>query len=125
MPDTIALSRIRLTLARTPEFPDGSLRHGYEFVAPLDATGHIDAVAWKVARGRCRVRRFWGDAEDEWGVLVHRPGGSWAFRYAEEAEDDEAGYRFAAHAFTPGEYVSLKDEDGHLHPFVVASVARA
>lgn len=38
----IALQRIRLHLARSKAFPDGSARHGYEFVAPLDARGHID-----------------------------------------------------------------------------------
>jgi hypothetical protein len=37
------LKRIRLNLARSKEFPLGSDRHGYEFVAPLDASGHIDA----------------------------------------------------------------------------------
>jgi hypothetical protein len=28
--------RIRLELARSKEFPEGSATHGYEFVAPLD-----------------------------------------------------------------------------------------
>jgi hypothetical protein len=30
-----ALKRIRLHLARSRDFPSGSSRHGYEFVAPL------------------------------------------------------------------------------------------
>jgi len=30
------LKRIRLELARSKEFPDGSTAHGYEFVAPVD-----------------------------------------------------------------------------------------
>ncbi|ADZ71926.1 hypothetical protein [Polymorphum gilvum] len=118
-----ALKKIRLNLARTKEFPNGSARHGYEFVAPLDADGHIDAGLWKKERDRCRVRRFWGDEEWEIGHLVHRPGGSWAFHYDIEGEDDdEAGYRFGAHAFAPGEYVSIKDEDGELHTFTVVTV---
>lgn len=36
------LKRIRLNLARSKEFPSGSTKHGYEFVAPLDSKGHID-----------------------------------------------------------------------------------
>jgi hypothetical protein len=40
------LKRIRLNLARSKEFPSGSERHGYEFVAPLDARGHIDPQLW-------------------------------------------------------------------------------
>ena len=32
----MSLKRVRLELARTPDFPAGSPSHGYEFVAPLD-----------------------------------------------------------------------------------------
>ena len=42
-----AFKRIRLNLARSKEFPQGSSRHGYEFVAPLDSNSHIDAELWK------------------------------------------------------------------------------
>jgi hypothetical protein len=123
---TVELKRIRLTLARTKAFPEGSARHGYEFVAPLDATGHIDPQAWKLAREQCHVRRFWGDEQDDIGHLVHRPGGSWAFHYDMAGdEDDEAGYRFGSHTFNMGDYVSIKDEDGDLHTFQVVAVTRA
>lgn len=118
-----SLKRITLHLARTKAYPNGSPDHGYEFVAPLDATGHIDAEAWHKEREQCRVTRFWGGEEEDLGHLVRRPGGSWAFHYDIKGdEDDEAGYRFAAHAFVEREYVSLKDQDGELQPFVVASV---
>ena len=117
------LKRVRLNLARTKEFPGGSAEHGYEFVAPLDETGHIDAVQWKKHREQCRVRRFWSGEDDEVGHLVHKQGGSWAFHYDIEGDDDdEAGYKFGAHAFFPGEYVSIRDEDGDLHTFQVVSV---
>lgn len=123
---SLGLKKIRLNLARTKEFPAGSARHGYEFVAPLDADGHIDAEAWRRLRAQCRVRRFWGGEEEEAGHLVHRPGGSWAFKYdIAGADDDESGYRFGAHAFTVGEYVSIKDEDGDLRTFQVATVSDA
>lgn len=123
------LKLIRLNLARSKEFPQGSARHGYEFVAPLDGAGHIDPHAWQKCRQRCRVRRFWGDDEEE-GQLVHKPGGTeharWVFDYDKAAEeDDEAGYRFASHAFKPGEYVSIRDEDGELHTFKVVFVEQA
>jgi hypothetical protein len=123
------LRRIRLNLARSKEFPEGSSRHGYEFVAPLDASGHIDPGAWRKYRDHCRVRRFWG-ADEEVGRLVHKPGGSeharWVFDYDETAEeDDEAGYRFGSHPFRPGEYVSIRDENGDMHTFQVASVEAA
>lgn len=123
MTEHLGLKKIRLNLARTKEFPNGSNRHGYEFVAPLTDAGEIDAASWKAHRGQCRVRRFWGDEEEDLGHLVHRPGGSWAFHYDIDGdEDDEAGYRFGAHAFAPGEYVSIKDDDGELHTFQVVTV---
>ena len=122
-----AFKRIRLNLARSKEFPEGSARHGYEFVAPLDAQGHIDPILWKQQREHCGVRRFWDNETDQIGQLVHRPGGGkggvWKFDYDPAAgDDDETGYRFGAHVFRPGEYVSIRDEDGVMHTFVVASV---
>lgn len=125
-----SLKRIRLNLARSKEFPQGSPRHGYEFAAPLKGDGHIDETLWRQHRDHCRVRRFWDGEEDEVGFLVHKPGGPeharWIFDYDQTAEDDdEAGYRFGAHVFRPGEYVSIRDEDGEMHTFVVASVEPA
>ncbi|MGX1096584.1 hypothetical protein [Amorphus sp. MBR-141] len=125
MSDT-ELKRIRLNLARTKEFPNGSARHGYEFFAPLDEDGHIDAEAWRTVREKCTVRRFWADEEWDIGHLVHGPGGRWAFRYDIDGdEDDESGYRFGAHAFVPGEYVSVRDDDDEMHTFTVVTVEDA
>ncbi len=79
-----SFKRIRLNLARSKEFPNGSSRHGYEFVAPLDADGHIDVAQWKANRDHCRVRRFWAGEDDEVGLLEHKPGGPhgrWVFDY--------------------------------------------
>jgi hypothetical protein len=122
--------RIRLNLARSKEFPQGSPRHGYEFVAPLDADGRIDVAQWKKDRAHCRVRRFWEGEEDQVGQVMYAPkgpeAGRWFFDYdPEETEDDERGFRFGTHAFRPGEYVSIRGEDGELHTFQVVSVEPA
>ena len=120
----IDLKKIRLELARTPDHPLGSARHGYEFVAPLDEDDHIDAEAWRRQRKHCRVRRFWGEEEDEVGHLMHTQGRNWAFHYDIQGDDDvdESGYKFGAHAFRIGEYVSIREQDGDLVTFQVASV---
>lgn len=128
--DADTLQRIRLHAARSKEFPEGSARHGYEFLAPLNAAGHIDLEAWRRLRPHCAVTRFWGHDAQEHGHLVHRAGGAtgatWVFDYEPGAsEDDEAGYRFGDHAFAPGEYVSVREEDGALRTFVVFSVSAA
>lgn len=120
------LKRIRLHLARSKQYPLGSAQHGYEFVAPLDDDGHIDPHLWQKYREHCGVKRFWG-GDEEIGRLVHKPGGAeharWVFDYdSEVSDDDEAGYRFGSHAFIPGEYVSIRDEDGEMHTLQVVSV---
>ena len=121
------LKRIRLHLARSKDFPAGSVNHGYEFVAPLDEKAHIDPQLWHEYREHCRVRRFWNGEDEQIGRLVHKPGGAeharWVFDYDPSGtDDDEAGYRLGTHAFMPGEYVSIRGEDGEMHTFRVASV---
>ncbi len=119
----MTLSRIRLELARDRQFPEGSRHHGYEFVAPIDNSGHIDPGAWKQDRKRCRVRRFWS-GEEERGHLIRKPGGAWAFHYdvLGDADDDETGYRFGDHTFRLGDYVTIKEHDDTLRTFRVVAV---
>lgn len=126
---THQFKRIRLNLARSSAFPAGSAAHGYEFVAPLDPQGHIDAKLWKEQREHCRVRRFWNGNNEQIGWLVHKPGGPeqarWVFDYdASRSDDDETGYRFGGHAFVPGEYVSIA-HDNDLYTFKVVSIETA
>lgn len=128
-PASSRLRKIVLHLARQKGFPEGSSRHGYDFVAPLDESGKIDPAAWRDVRTACIVHRFWADEPVMRGLLVHKPGGragaTWAFDYDRGSDDDdEAGFRFGDHVFAPGEYVSVRDEDGELRAFRVASVGR-
>jgi hypothetical protein len=118
------LRRVRLELARDPEFPNGSSAHGYDFIAPLDRKGHIDLAAWKDLKDRSRVRRFWAHEAEEMGHVVHKRGNVWAFHYDIHGDPshDEAGYRFNGHAFVPGEYVSITEQDGVSRTFRVVSV---
>jgi hypothetical protein len=120
------LRKVLMVLARTKEFPSGSARHYYRFVAPLDSTGHLDADAWKKHRYECRVVRSWGGEEDDIGHLVHRPGGSWGFHYDIEGDEgDELGFKLGSHRFVPGEYVSIRDDEDEMHTFRVVSVENA
>lgn len=118
------LRRVRLELARDHEFPNGSHERGYDFIAPLDEKGHIVAAAWRALRDRCRVRRFWANEQDEVGHILHKPGGTWAFHYDIHGDPnrDDAGFKLDRHVFLPGEYVSIKEQDGSLRTFIVKSV---
>jgi hypothetical protein len=122
----MSLKKIRLELARDAAFPSGSPQHGYEFVAPLDKTGRIDAKEWKSQRDSCRVVRFWGSAEHEHGHLTRGARNNWAFHYEKEGDinvDDETGYRFADHIFRLGEYVSIREADEEMRTFRVVHVS--
>ena len=117
----MALKRIRLELARTPEFPEGSAHHGYEFIAPLREDGHIDAAVWKEVKDRCAVTRFWA-GEVETGMLRHSSGG-WRFDYVPNDDaDDEPFFKLDRHALSEGAYVSITERDGVQRPFRVVSV---
>ncbi len=52
------LKKVRLELARTEGFPEGSSAHGYEFVAPLADDGSLAADVWRDTREKCLVTRF-------------------------------------------------------------------
>lgn len=119
------LRRIRLELARDAECPNGSRDRGYDLIVPLDGNNRIDVEAWKKLRDRCRVRRFWAGESDEVGHVVHKPGGTWAFHYDLHGDPthDDTGFHFETHSFAPGEYVSLKEQDGQLKTFRVIGVA--
>jgi hypothetical protein len=121
------LKRIRLNLARSKECPSGSSRHGYELVAPLDQFGHIDPHLWQgivisvgySASGMARTSKL--------VVWSTKPEGAeharWLFGYLTETwMDEQSGYRFGAHKFSPGEYASIHDNSGGLHTFQVTSV---
>ena len=118
----MSLKKIRLELARTAEVPYGNPACGYEFKAPLDAAGRLDAAAWSKVRTECTVRRFWQHESDEHGRLEHHRGNRWVFSYRPGEDDDEPVFRFDKHAFKVGEYVSVTEHDGVVRPFRVAAV---
>ena len=120
----MTLKHIRIELARDHDYPQGSHLCGYEFVAPLDETGHMDSEEWKKNREKCSVTRFWEGEKPELGHLVRKPGGNWAFHYDVfgDEDDDETGYRFSMEKFVVGEYVSINEHDDKMRTFKVVSV---
>ena len=121
------LNRIRLTLARSKEFPEGSYHYGYEIIAPLDHDGYLDVEQWKSRRADCTVRHFAEGKDDQFGMLVHKAGGKdharWVFDYdAKDVDDDEAGFMFGTHRFVTGEYVSVRGNEGKILTFAVSAV---
>jgi hypothetical protein len=115
----MTLMRVRLELARSPEFPEGSAARGYEFTAPLTKDGSLDAAEWKANALACTVRRFWEGEPDEHGVLAHRRG-AWSFDYdPKKAEDDEPIFKLDRHTIRQGDYLSITEHDGVTRTFKV------
>lgn len=116
------LKSVRLELARSEGFPEGSAVHGYEFVAPLDNAGSLDAGLWRDKKDKCVVTRFWGDEPQKIGKLRHI-GHGWRFDYDERIHsDDEPFFKLDRHKLAPGTYVSITESDGVQRPFRVVSV---
>jgi hypothetical protein len=114
--------RIRLELARAPGFPEGSHRHGYNFVLPLQADGRFDRKAYDKTPELCTVHRFWDGEEDKTGEILHTARGRWVFSYEPEGAYDEPAVLFDKHVFRPGEYVTVREARGPEHAFSVITV---
>ncbi len=104
--------RLRAELARDPDHPEGSNRHAYEFILPLDAEGRLDRALYERAPELCTVRRFWEDGDDSEGEIVHRGDDRWVFSYVTGEEDDEPIAGFAERVFREGEYLSVRQASG-------------
>lgn len=117
------LSLIRLELARGKDHPNGSTLRGYEMIAPLDESGHLNSAEWRKCRARCSVRRFWNGEPDRHGELVHTAGGKWAISYDPSTDlDDEPIFRLDSHFLSPGNYVSITEADHTQHTYRVVSI---
>lgn len=117
--------RIRLNLARTDDFPQGSVERGYEIMAPITEDGHFDEAEWRADKKRARVRRFWSGEADEIGNLIHTRHRTWAVSYAPGEEDDEPIFRLETHKLSEGEYISITEHDGTRQPFQIVAMAPA
>lgn len=120
----MSLKRIRLELARNLDFPEGSKRHGYEFLAPLLPDGYLDLGAWRSGglRTKCAVRRFWNGEDDQLGELVHVHGRDWAFSYVPGEAHGEVFAKLDRHTLREGEYLTIREPDDRIYTFCVVSV---
>src|SRR5665647_232148 len=95
---------VRLELAWTPEFPEGSASRAFILRVPLDRDDLIDETSLAKAPAMATVRRFWPNEPDQTGYIV-RNGSGWAFSYALGEADDEKLFHLASHPLRAGDYV--------------------
>lgn len=117
------ISHIELDLAREPGHPLGDRNHVYHLYLPLTAEHTIDAKAWHDNQALCHVRRQRPNEQEARGRILHGPGGRWIFDYDDSSgRDDEVGFKLGTERFVPGEYISIREDDGKTHVFQVVSV---
>lgn len=112
---------IRLELARTIDFPDGSAGRAYLIRLPLDENDLIDEAALQSSPARATVHRFWPNEPDLSGYVIRTPAG-WALSYEIGENDDEAVFHLESHPIRIGEYLTLTEPDGQRLPFRVADL---
>ena len=120
----MALSMIRLELARTPDFPEGSAQHGYEFMAPLTADGQLDRDGWH--RHRSLVGSAASGPERTTSTVSSCTIAAASGRSCTTAcprPSQEPIFRFDRHRFAVGEYVAITEHDGAQRTFRVVQVA--
>jgi hypothetical protein len=82
---------------------------------------NIASIVASTDFGRAKKTRLAASCTSSGGAEHAR----WLFHYEGSGDNDEAGYRFGAHAFKLGEYVSIRDHHDEIHTFKVASVEPA
>lgn len=112
---------IRLELARTQDFPEGSASRAYLLRLPVNDNGIIDEDALRAAPQFATVRRFWPNEPDMSGYVIRTQNG-WALSYRKGEEDDETIFHLETHRILPGEYIILRESDGKQLPYRIASL---
>jgi hypothetical protein len=110
---------VRLELAGTREFPNGSAGRAYLLRLPLDERGLIDEGQVVQHPERATVRRHWPNEPDRNGYLVRKPNG-WAFAYAQGDPGDGDEFQLEADPLQIGKCVTIIEANGARLPFKVA-----
>ena len=111
---------IRLELAGTESFPQGSASRAYLLRLPLDPAGLIDPGALASNPAKATVRRFWASEPDLHGHVVPNSCG-WLFR-CDGGRMPESVMHFAPQALIENRKVMVREADGTFLPYRVASV---
>jgi hypothetical protein len=111
---------IRLELARTEQFPQGSAGRSYLLRLPLSEDGLVDESSINESPAHAIVRRFWPNEPDRIGTVVPTSNGL-AFCY-ESSEDEEGLLHLEPHPIRLGGFITLPEPDGTRLPFRVTSM---
>lgn len=118
------MPRVTLVLAAGPGFPSGSEDHRYEFDAALDAQGQIDDAAWRADPAAWTALRLRPGEPPRRGDVQHDTETGWSLRFDSTADGRELSEPLlTAGPIRPGEYVTLRAEDGRDFSYRVVNIA--
>lgn len=112
---------VRLELARTREFPRGSISRAFLLRVPLDGAGMIDAAAMTANPRRATVQRLWSSQPDQSGRVVRAASG-WCFSFPRRDGKDTV-FGFDGEPLRLGGSVGVTDPDGNRLSFRVANLS--
>lgn len=113
---------VRLELAPTPEFPEGSASRAYMLHLPLEEDGIIDKQALDANPVLADFRRFWPSEPDRKGRII-RLGDGWALSFT-GADGGHRIYPIEMDRLLPGNEVTIGKHDGGRWTFRVADLQR-
>lgn len=108
---------IRLELARTESFPQGSAGRAFLLHVPVDAEGFIDPAALHQSPTQAIVRRFWPSEPDQVG-RIERAHEDWVL-CCRAGKAGETIFRLDAEPLLLGRNVMIQAPDGVRMPFRV------
>lgn len=110
---------IKLELAPTEEFPNGSPGRAFLLRLPLGRDGSIDGARLSDAPRSAFVRRFWPNEPDRSGMIFPCTSG-WTLAFSGE---DAGQYCVLEDGpVRPGNVLLVRDPSGERRPFRVLSV---
>ncbi|MCL6684478.1 hypothetical protein [Sphingomonas alba] len=110
---------IRLELAPTATFPQGSASRAYLLRVPVRDDGRIDAAALGRSPLRATARRFWSPEPDKFGN-VENDNGLWVLRWKGSA--NESCGAIESGPFRLDSQIAVSEADGTMNEFRVASM---
>ncbi|CAN5432991.1 hypothetical protein BH10PSE12_BH10PSE12_32320 [soil metagenome] len=116
---------IRLELARTQDFPNGSAARSYMLRLPLRRDGRVDETLYRHSPEMATVRRFWPNEPDQYGYLARTQAG-WAFSRTPGAAGGELLFNLDNDndAIRPGGCLTLTEPDGNSRPYEIKTCRR-
>lgn len=114
---------VRLELARTPEYPEGSPERAFLVRLPIGENGAIQADLMKQPSMQPSVRRIWPGESEKTGVIVPKDDW-WVFSYEPGDDDDQPLFLLNDNKLKMRDYLTIF-EQGEALPFKVVYVEDA